>query len=220
LLRTPAALAGCVAGDAEPPWYADGDAAKGEAAVTPLATSDARVTRLPIVGVMGSGSHAHAMRAGPLGRWLASESVHLLTGGGRGVMESVSRAFASVPGRRGISIGILPAPGRDGGEAPDGYPNPFVELAIPTHLPIRGERGGELLSRNHINVLASNVLIALPGGAGTASEVALASRYGRPLVAFVESRDDIPELPAHTPIAHTLEAVKAFVHEAFGGLPA
>lgn len=185
--------------------------------MTPLATSDVRVTRLPIVGVMGSGSRAHAMRADPVGRWLASEGVHLLTGGGRGVMEAVSRAFASVPGRLGISIGILPG---EGGEAPAGYPNPFVELAIPTHLPWSGERGSEQLSRNHINVLASSVLIALPGGAGTASEVALAARYGRPLVAFLESRSDIPELPADTPVAHTLDAVKAFVRDAFTGWPA
>jgi uncharacterized protein (TIGR00725 family) len=161
------------------------------------------VTRLPIVGVMGSGSHAHAMRADPVGRWLASEGVHLLTGGGRGVMEA--------------SIGILPG---EGGEAPAGYPNPFVELAIPTHLPWSGERGSDQLSRNHINVLASSVLIALPGGAGTSSEVALAARYGRPLVAFVESRSDIPELPADTPVAHTLDAVKAFVRGAFTGWPA
>ena len=31
--------------------------------------------------------------AEPLGRMLAAIGVHLLTGGGRGVMESVSRAF-------------------------------------------------------------------------------------------------------------------------------
>ena len=51
--------------------------------------------RLPIVGVMGSGSHPHADLAEPLGRWLAAQGVHLLTGGGAGVMEAVSRAFCA-----------------------------------------------------------------------------------------------------------------------------
>ena len=181
--------------------------------MTTLAAPDVRVRRLPVVGVMGSGSQAHATRAEPLGRWIAGLGVHLLTGGGGGVMESVGRAFTAVPGRRGISIGILPG---EAGGAPAGYPNPFVELAIPTHLPWSGERGTDPLSRNHINVLASAVLVALPGGAGTASEVQLAARYARPLIAFVAGREDIPGLPGGTPVAHALDAVKVFVRDALG----
>ena len=38
--------------------------------------------RLPVVGVLGSGSVAHEERARALGRWLACQGVHLLTGGG------------------------------------------------------------------------------------------------------------------------------------------
>ncbi|HUT02907.1 MAG TPA: DNA-binding protein, partial [bacterium] len=51
---------------------------------------DEQVRRLPIVGVLGSGSEPHEEKAKPLGEWLAREGVHLLTGGGGGVMEAVS----------------------------------------------------------------------------------------------------------------------------------
>ena len=67
------------------------------------------VTRLPVVGVLGSGSVAHQERARALGRWLAGEGVHLLTGGGGGVMSAVSQAFSEVSDRRGLVIGIIPA---------------------------------------------------------------------------------------------------------------
>jgi predicted Rossmann-fold nucleotide-binding protein len=91
--------------------------------------------RLPIVGVMGSGEAEHAEKAEPLGRWLAGQGVHLLTGAGRGVMTAASRAFQAVPDRAGLVIGIVPC-----GEAPDvpqeGYPNPFVELARRYRRPI------------------------------------------------------------------------------------
>ena len=65
--------------------------------------------RLPIVGVMGSGAEPHAERAAEVGRWLAAIGVHLLTGGGGGVMAAVARAFHETPERRGLVIGILPA---------------------------------------------------------------------------------------------------------------
>ena len=146
----------------------------------------AGATCLRVVGVMGSGVRAHADLAAPLGRGLARMGVHLLTGGGGGVMACASRAFAEVEGRAGVVVGVLP--GRVGGtpvagaSSPPGYPNPFVELAIQTHLDVRGAEGDSAASRNHVNVLSSDVVVALPGGEGTASEVVLALRYGRPLV--------------------------------------
>jgi predicted Rossmann-fold nucleotide-binding protein len=41
-----------------------------------------------------------------------------------------------------------------------------------------------MLSRNHINVLSADAVVALPGGAGTRSEIDLAKRYGIPLIAY------------------------------------
>ena len=172
------------------------------------------VTRLPVVGVLGSGSVAHEERARTLGRWLAGQGVHLLTGGGGGVMTAVSRAFSEVQTRRGLVIGIVPSatPGEDS-EPRHGYPNPWVELTVFTHLHMSGHSGTDPMSRNHINVLSSNVLVALPGGAGTASEVSLALRYGRPVVAYLRARDEIPDLPAEVRAESDLERVKEFVRE-------
>ena len=170
-----------------------------------------RVKRLPIVGVMGSGTQAHAELAEPLGAWLAELGVHLLTGGGGGVMECVGRAFCAVPVRRGFSLGVLPAEPSKDGQAPPGYPNPWVEIPLRTHLPARGEAGGGARSRNPINVLSCDVVVALPGGAGTASEVALACRYGRPVAVFAHSPELFTELPGSVPVCGELTQVQAFV---------
>ena len=131
--------------------------------------------RLPIVGVMGSGRERHEALAIPLGRWLAERGAHLLTGGGGGVMEAVSEAFVAVSPRPGLCIGVLPGPA-----PPEGYPNASVELPIRTHLPLSGARGTDPMSRNHLNALTPACLVALPGGPGTESELALAARYGTP----------------------------------------
>jgi predicted Rossmann-fold nucleotide-binding protein len=50
----------------------------------------------------------------PLGEWLASIGVHLLTGGGKGVMESVSKAFYESPARQGVVLGVIPGLNRGG----------------------------------------------------------------------------------------------------------
>ena len=101
----------------------------------------------------------------------------------------------------------------------DGYPNQWVEIPILTHLPLSGERGTEPMSRNHINVLSSDVIVALPGDAGrlaTLSEVRLAVRYERPVIAFVESDRAIPGLPDSVSISSSLEGVRTFVMSQLG----
>ena len=143
-------------------------------------------SRQPIVGVMGSGREEHPELTGPLGEWIARRGCHLLTGGGGGVMAAVSRSFHSVEERLGRSIGVLPgnpAAGEPG--TPRGYPNPWVEIPVRTHLPLSGERGREPMSRNHLNVLSADAIVALPGGAGTRSEVELALEYRRPLMCWL-----------------------------------
>lgn len=175
-------------------------------------TAFGKMGRLPIVGVMGSGRQPHDHLAHPLGRWLAGNRFHLLTGGGGGVMAAVSKAFYLTPGRLGRVIGIIPGQ-RDGeGYRPlSGYPNPWVEIPIMTHLPFSGVKGTELLSRNHINILSADVVVALPGSAGTVSEMQLAQRYGRPLIAFLDRTDRLPETLADVQIAHDIATVKSFV---------
>ncbi|MEC9301433.1 MAG: molybdenum cofactor carrier protein [Acidobacteriota bacterium] len=164
--------------------------------------------RLPIVAVIGSGVDDHDDLAQPLGQWLAGQDVHLLTGGGSGVMEAVSRSFHSVPDRRGLVIGVLPG---EAGRSPEGYPNPWVEIPIATHLPFSGEQGTEVRSRNHINVLSADAIIVLPGGAGTASEVDLAIKYRKPLAAFAIEPGDLSKLPPDVSVYQTIDEIKAFV---------
>ena len=160
---------------------------------------------------MGAGAHAHEELAVPLGRQLARLGVHLLTGGGSGVMTSVSRAFAGVEGRAGLVIGVLPLAEAIGGPGAGGdYPNPWVEVPIRTHL---GKLGADAFSRNHVNVLTSDVVVALPGSSGTASEVALSTHYGRPLVLFGDL-DRAHDLPDTVATAASVEEVIAFVQAA------
>ena len=62
---------------------------------------------------------------------------------------------------------------------PTGYPNPYTEIVIRTQCPLSMHpmTGTELSSRNHINILSSDIVIALPGSSGTWSEIQLAIRY-------------------------------------------
>jgi predicted Rossmann-fold nucleotide-binding protein len=186
--------------------------------------------RRTIVGVMGSGTVPHGALAVPLGRLLAASGFHLLTGAGDGVMAEVSRAFCHTPGRRGLSIGILPSEEEPSPDPVTGLRrfrprrmNPWVEIPIITHLPLSGDRGTDVMSRNHINVLTADVLIALPGSAGTLSEVRLRVQYGRPVILFLgrETIDGYDEarireethLPERILAAHTIEDVPVRIRQ-------
>ncbi len=170
------------------------------------------VNRLPIVGVIGSGKQEHRERAVPLGSWLATQSVHLLTGAGQGVMAAVSGAFAQTPERKGLVLGIVPCTAEDEPEIPKpGYPNQWVEVPIRTHLHLSGEQGRDVRSRNHIVVLTASLLIALPGGSGTTSEVQLAVRYKKSLIAFLGARNELPGLPAEVIWESDFDKVKEFI---------
>jgi uncharacterized protein (TIGR00725 family) len=121
-----------------------------------------------IVGVMG-GAVAEPdiiANARETGRLVAVNGWVLLTGGrDAGVMAAAS-AGAHEAG--GLVVGVLPTTGDSADDiAPD------VDVAIPTGM-------GD--ARNAINVLASHVVIALPGGAGTVSEIALALKCKRHVV--------------------------------------
>src|SRR5262245_36181669 len=105
------------------------------------------VARRRVVAVIGSGRRADPQCCGDIGQLVAALGFDLLTGGGRGVMEAVTRAFVETSSRQGIAIGIIPAQVEPlqalerreatsiAYEPHHGYPNPWVELAIFTHLP-------------------------------------------------------------------------------------
>lgn len=121
-----------------------------------------------IVGVMGGAVANESVTANAyeVGRLIAERGWVLLNGGRDAGVMAASALGASDGG--GLVVGILP--GEDSSAVA-----PHVDIAIPTGL-------GD--ARNVINVLASNVVIALPGGAGTVSEVALALKSGRPVIAL------------------------------------
>ncbi len=166
------------------------------------------IERLGIVGVMGSGSAPSTDLSQQLGTALARRGVHLLTGGGGGVMAAVSEAFCSVAERRGRVLGILPCVDGEHPITPKpGYPNPWVEIPIFTHLPLSGTAGTDPMSRNHINVLTADAIVGLPGGQGTVSELRLALRYARPVIVF-GAFDGVPD---GIDIADDIAVVDAFL---------
>jgi uncharacterized protein (TIGR00725 family) len=117
------------------------------------------------VAVVGPGRDAtpHLEVAEKVGRLIAERGALLVCGGLGGVMEAACRGAR---GAGGTTLGLLP--GSDRGDA-----NPFVSLAVPTGL-------GE--GRNVLIVRAADALVAVGGGYGTLSEVALALRAGKPVV--------------------------------------
>ena len=171
-----------------------------------------KANTLPIIGVMGSAEEAHEQLAAPLGKWIADHHCHLLTGGGTGVMESVSRAFVTVQARKGRCIGVMPGTfGENGYVTKPGYPNPYVEIPIKTHLPLSGEMGADLMSRNHVNVLTSDIVVVLPGQEGTLSEAELALRYKKPVAALLPEKGAFPHLPETIPVYYSLETLTVFI---------
>jgi len=185
-----------------------------------MSTASISRTRLPIVGVMGSSTESFDDLALPLGGWLAAFGVHLLNGGGGGVMAAVSRAFHEVSPRAGQVIGILPGEAhRMRRRAMPGYPNPWIDIPIYTHLPVVGIDGTDARSRNHINILTSDVVIALPGNDGTRSEVDLAVHYTKPVIAWFGMHEVDWRPPDAVRMARSFDDVQRFVRVCVGQVP-
>lgn len=144
------------------------------------------IDRLPIISVVGSHEQGMDDYARPLGEMIAEYDYHLLVGAGAGASTAVAEGFTSVKNRAGFCIGILPVGSAyDGGPlSRDRYPNPCVEIPILTPLDAKAERDTNPFSRNQVNVMSANAIIALPGAHGTKNEVSLALRYKKPMVFF------------------------------------
>ena len=168
------------------------------------------------VGVMGSGTEEHEVLARELGALLARLEVNLVTGGGAGVMRAVSRTYREGNPRKGICIGVLPCVEGNPAASPDSYPNEYVQLAIRTHLPHSGRRGKEPTSRNHINVLSCDAVVALPGGAGTASEVDLACDYGKPVIVFAPDESLVSHFTERATRVTSIAEVEEFLRRVTG----
>lgn len=121
------------------------------------------------MGIVGGGDRVSpgALRAAErLGELVAERGWVLLNGGrAAGVMEASARGARR---KGGLVVGVLPFR-----SAREGAVSEHLDLALFTGL-------GD--ARNAVNALSSDVVIALEGGEGTASEMALALKGGKPVI--------------------------------------
>ena len=117
-----------------------------------------------VVGPHDSDAAAEA-QAEAVGRLLAERETVLVCGGLGGVMAAACRGAQTAGG---TTLGILPGADRD--EA-----NAWVQIAVATGM-------GE--ARNALVVRTADAVVAVAGGYGTLSEIALALRLGRPVVSL------------------------------------
>src|SRR6266513_2335132 len=131
-----------------------------------------------LVAVIGSSSCSAdvATVAETVGRLLAESGAVLLCGGLGGVMEAAARGARQ---GGGLSVGILP--GADAAEA-----NPYIDVPLATGM-------GEM--RNALIVRAAQAAIAIGGGWGTLSEIAMAQRIKTPVVGLHDAFPSAIDIP-------------------------
>lgn len=150
-----------------------------------------------VIGVIGESAFTdagHDALAEEVGRRVAAAGAALICGGLGGVMEAACRGARAAGG---LTIGVLP--GLERAEA-----NPFVDVAVATGL-------GQ--ARNVLIVLSCDALIAIGGGFGTLSEIALALRHGKPVVGLrtwhaVRAGSAAPVVPAQSADDAVREALR------------
>ncbi len=149
--------------------------------------------RKTIIGVIGAGqlSPQGEEQAYRIGQLLAEQGAVLVCGGLGGVMEAASRGCAEAGGQ---VIGILP--GADATAA-----NPYVTLPIVTNM-------GH--ARNIMIAHTAQALIAVAGGYGTLSEMAIGLKLGKPVIQLDSwdlSADAIVALSPEQAVTAALAAV-------------
>ena len=132
----------------------------------------------PIIAVIGGGNCTadETALAEETGRLLAGEGAVLVCGGLGGVMEAVAKGAKA---NGGTTVGILPG-------ADPAVANAYIDVALATGL-------GEM--RNFLIVRSAHALIAIGGGVGTLSEIALAQRIGKPVVGLHDSFRNAVDIP-------------------------
>jgi uncharacterized protein (TIGR00725 family) len=132
----------------------------------------------PLIAVVGGSvcTPQEAEWAAAVGRLVAEAGAVLLCGGLGGVMEAAARGAKAAGG---VTVGLLP--GSDPAAA-----NPSIDIALATGL-------GEM--RNALLVRAAGAVIAIGGGWGTLSEIALACRMRTPIVGLHDAFTAAVEIP-------------------------
>jgi uncharacterized protein (TIGR00725 family) len=140
------------------------------------------------VSVVGSGEAFGELyeKAREVGRLVAGRGGTVVCGGRSGVMEAAARGAAEAGG---VAIGILPDVDRK--EA-----NEYLSYSVAT---------GTGHARNLAVVCSGDVVVAVGGEYGTLSEIGLALKVGRPVVALMSC-----DLGEHVAVASSPEeAVEA-----------
>jgi uncharacterized protein (TIGR00725 family) len=145
--------------------------------------------RKKIVGVIGGHSSTKEVEqiAHNLGKKLSKVVDILVCGGLSGVMRAVCKGFNS---NKSLTIGIIPS--YDKNDA-----NEFVDIVIPT---------GIGLARNLLVVKTADVVVALPGEAGTLSEIAYCLQFKIPVISLKSW--DIPGVIKVDTIEQAIKQVK------------
>ncbi len=120
-----------------------------------------RMMRAPI-GVIGprEATDAQIEMAYALGKEFATLGLSVICGGRQGVMEAVCKGVYE---KGGISVGLLP-------EGDFNTANPYVTVPVATGIGI---------ARNALISRAAVLVIAVGGGLGTISEIALSLQFGK-----------------------------------------
>src|ERR687896_740022 len=119
------------------------------------------------VSVVGSGTVTGELygKAREVGRLVAARGGTVVCGGRSGVMEAAARGATEAGG---VAIGILPDEDRE-------LANEYLTCSVAT---------GTGHARNLAVVCSGDVVIAVGGEYGTLSEIGLALKVGRPVVAL------------------------------------
>lgn len=126
------------------------------------------------------------------GACIAGAGAILVTGGGVGAMEAACRGARAAGG---LTVGLLAGSSRREG-------NPYLDVAIPTGM-------GEM--RNTLVVRAADAVLAVGGGFGTLSEVALALKLGKPLVGVDSWSASVHRVGAPIPAASSPQEAVEFL---------
>ncbi|MGB3976114.1 MAG: TIGR00725 family protein [bacterium] len=143
--------------------------------------------RIAVIGAADCDAETSAM-ACETGRLIAEQGWILITGGGTGVMEA---AFKGSRQSNGLTIGILP------GTNPDDA-NSYTYIPIATGL-------GH--ARNAVIAQSVDAVIVFNGSHGTLSEIGLALKMGKPVLA-INSWDSISGI---IPVAAPIDAINRII---------
>jgi len=102
-----------------------------------------------------------------IGKAIASRGALLVCGGRGGVMEAACKGAKEM---KGLTVGVLPGRREEA--------NRYVDIAIVTEM-------GD--ARNAVNVKSGDAVIAIHGGPGTLSEIGLALKSGKKVIALKNS---------------------------------